>query len=221
LNYLIFGDVQSGRAPGQVRAASALAILQQEGSKGTSGYGYNMRFTRTAKAKLRLYMLWKQYQETPTLIKKKLEKIFGSVLYGEDREAQKIVMESMLDGSVDLDELVRSIRFFKYDVEMDTDPQTLLERQQILQELQVAAGFGVRPSREEVIDILPSLPVRMKEKMKLGVRKEEERINQMLRTEEGQAQLALEQKQTGKSKDGNQLVPSPFGKDGPLAMANM
>ena len=209
------GSVQRGANPPGVTAASALAILQQEGTKITSGYAQNLQLARANKAQLRLWMLLEQYKRTPELIKLKLERIFGSVLRDNSQpEMQKLIMSKMVQGGVNLDDLILSIRNIKYDVTLSDDPSSLMEKLQLLQWLQVLPQYGVEVSGESIIDAVP-IPGRIKDTLRQGMQQKKEQIQQMLASPEGQMMLDREAGNKGKAKDGNNLLPStgPFSEN--------
>lgn len=194
------GLVPAGASQGGVTAASALAILGQEQSKGTSNYGQNLLFTRAIKARLRLFMLAQKYKETPTLIRWKLEKIFGSVIDKDDnRELKTLIMTKMISGGIDYEKLIKGIRTLKYDIELTESLTSLIENQQVLQALQVAATFGVEPDKETVIDVLP-LPPSKKRKLREGLQAREKQVEEMMQSPEGQMKLLAEQNLQGKAK---------------------
>lgn len=201
------GVVPAGASQGGVTAASGLAILQQESNKATSSFGANMAFSRGQKARLRLYMLYEQFKKTPNLVKLKLEKIFGSVLQQSGSEdLKKMVLEKMLNGSLDLSKLIRDIRNFKYDIEISGESDSLLERNIILQELQLAANFGVQVDPATIIDVLPTLPSSVKDRLREGVRTKQEQIQALQETPEGQLELQAEEDRKRKLKDGNTMI---------------
>lgn len=200
------GLVPAGASQGGVTAASALAILGQEQQKGTSSYGQNLLFTRALKARLRLYMLAQKFRETPTLIKWKLDKIFGSVISRDDnRELKTILLTKMVDGGIDYDALMRSIRTMKYDLMLDDNLNSLIENQQQLQALQLAAQFGVEPDKETVVDILP-LTASIKDKMRKGLQTREKEIEEMMSTPEGQMKLLAQMNQGNRAKNGQNQI---------------
>lgn len=201
------GLVPSGATQGGVTAASGLAILQQESNKATSSYGANMLFMRSQKARLRLWMLHQKFRKTPILIKLKLEKIFGSVLQQSgSEELKKTVLMSMLDGSLVLDKLLRDIRNFKYDIELTGESNSLLEKNIQLQELQLAANFGVQVDPETVIDILPTLSSSVKDRLREGIKLKQQQVKQMMSNPAGQLELEMEEERKRKSKDGNTMI---------------
>jgi predicted nucleotidyltransferase len=219
------GSVQRGEIPGQVSAASALAILQQEGKKGTTSYGDNLQFARAQKARLRLWMLYEQYRRFPNLIKKKMIRIFGSVIHDETmNETDKSSMMLKLMNGIDLDKYLESIRMMKYDLILDDDLQSLIERQQVIQEMQTLAAFGVQPDPETIIDQMPTISAQSKGQLKKGIQKRMQQVEEMASSPQGQAMLLLEQQRMGKAKDGNNMLPkADYGVSmkGPLGSANM
>lgn len=200
------GSVQRGLNPPGVTAASALAILQQEGTKITSGYGHNFQFARASKAFLRLYMLLEQYKKTPDLIKFKLERIFGSALSKDSQsEDQKLVMQLMMNGGIELDRLVLSVRYAKYDMELTDEPNSMYEKMQINQELTRLMQSGLQVPPEVWIDT-SLLPPMMKDRLKEGVAQQPARVEDMMATPAGQTQLAMESGSGGQAMDGNFLA---------------
>ena len=202
------GLVPAGASQGGVTAASGLAILQQESNKATSSFGANLLFMRAQKAKLRLYMLHQKYRQTPTLIKLKLEKIFGSVLQQSgSQELKKTILTGMLDGSMDLDKLLRDIRNFKYDIEFDIESNGILEKNMMLQGLQMAIQFGLQPDPQSVLEALsPLLSHSVRERLLEGVKAKQQQVQEMMSNPAGQLQLEMDEEQKKKAKDGNTMV---------------
>lgn len=203
------GLVPAGASSGGVTAASALAILGQEQEKGTSSYGQNLLFARALKSYLRLWMVYQKYRETPTLIRWKLDKIFGSVANDENssRNIKQLLLSKMLNGGIDYDALMKGVRTFKYDVALDVNGSSMLEKQQILQALQLAAQFGVQPSPKTILNALP-LDNHIKQELERGVEEKEQQIQEKLASPEGQMQLQVEGNLQKKSKDGNMMLSS-------------
>ncbi len=161
------GDVQSGRAPGSVTAASAFALLQEQGSKILQMYTDNAKMTLTIDARLQLLMLYKMYRERPNLVKMKLRRILGGMIKQESNQDLKDFFEDM---PIDLDELLTSIRQLDYDVNEAESSGGTFERAMQLQELQLLRnGFGVVVPPETAIDAMSSLPAQTKDILKKGV----------------------------------------------------
>lgn len=175
-----FGDVQSGRAPGGVTAASALAILQSEGQKQTSGYSSNMGFTRSLNAELKLYLLRRAYEQWPSLAKYKMERIVGATLMRQDDpEMRAFIMQRMLDGGIDWDAILSNLKTVKYDLQEDVNSENMLQRAQKIQELQLFGQNGGVIPPELLLEIFRSLSTREKDILRKGI----------MRTEEAKAQL--------------------------------
>lgn len=161
------GDVQSGRAPGSVTAASAFALLNEQGAKILQMYTDNIKMTQAINVKLQLLMLYQMYKQRPNLIKMKLRRILGGML---KQEADQGVKEFFEDREVDLDSLLMSLGQMDYDIHESEAAGGAFERAMQLQELQLLRnGFGVMVPPETAIDAMSSLPVHTKDMLKRGV----------------------------------------------------
>jgi len=174
-------NIQQGTAPGSVSAASAIAILQQEGQKVISGYSANMSMTRSLDMQLRLALLHKAYRENPELTKYKIERIIGRELTTtSDIQLQAFIINKQLEGGLDLDKILGNLAFARYDVIEDSDLNNMITRSQMLQELNVFRNFGGMVPPEEILETLQTIPAHMKERLRGGVRRMEEAKAQVL-----------------------------------------
>lgn len=174
-------NIQQGNAPGSVSAASAIAILQQEGQKVISGYSANMSMTRSLDMQLRLALLYKAYRENPELTKYKIERIIGRELTTtSDTQLQAFIINQQIEGGLDLDKILGSLAFARYDVIEDSDLNNMITRSQMLQELNVFRNFGGMVPPEEILETLQTIPAHMKERLRGGVRRMEQAKAQVL-----------------------------------------
>lgn len=174
-------NIQQGNAPGSVSAASAIAILQQEGQKVISGYSANMSMTRSLDMQLRLALLYRAYRENPELTKYKMQRIIGREMSTtSDTQLQAFIVQSQLEGGLDLDKILGNLMFARYDVIEDSDLSNMITRSQMLQELNVFRNFGGMVPPEEVLETLQTIPAYMKERLRGGVRRMEEAKAQVM-----------------------------------------
>jgi hypothetical protein len=168
-------------------------------------------------------MLHQKYKQTPTLVKLKLEKIFGSVLQQSgSQELKKTILTGMLDGSMDLDKLMRDIRNFKYDIEFDTESNGILEKNMMLQGLQLGIQFGIQPDPESVLEALsPLLSASVRQRLLEGIKTKQQQVQEQMQNPAGQLQLEMDEEAKKKAKDGNLAVGKNLAPGIPNPLQNL
>lgn len=174
------GDVQSGRAPGSVTAASALAILQAEGLRAISSYSANMSMTRSLNNQLKLYMMGQLFRQQPKLTLFKLQRVVGQELsLSQDVDMRKGVATQLANGR-SLEQVLANLPTARYDVQEDNDSGNIMLRAQKLQDLIFLRNIGAVIPPEMGVDLVTSFSGREKDRLRKAIERTEAAKSQMM-----------------------------------------
>jgi hypothetical protein len=166
------GDIQSGKAPGSVNAASALAILQQEAARGLSVFGANMSMTRRIGSFVRLMMYYERWRKEPNVVKMKVYAILDSAMMDESNpDLQNFLIDKMLLSSgFNIDDLMRSIPQVKSNFTETNNSNNLLVRTLKMNELTLMRQqFGMPINPMMLPDLTSSFSARERALLRKGI----------------------------------------------------